>query len=151
MDLLVFYYDLIKTVKDDLKEQIVSKNALIYHDELPIILGDKTQLRQVFQNLISNAIKFTDNDKPLIRITNELVDKYWIIKIEDNGIGIPEKDLINIFGIFKKLHRQNEYEGQGIGLSICKRIIERHEGEIWVESEVNKGTTFYFSLPHIVF
>ena len=100
-------------------------------------------------NLITNAIKFTSKNNSKVNIKAKINNGYWIVSIKDNGIGIPKTELKNIFGIFKKLHNTSEYEGQGIGLSICKRIINRHGGEIWVESELDKGATFYFSLPII--
>lgn len=143
--------EILKTVLLDLKENISSTKTLINTEKMPVVLGDKTQLRQVFQNLISNALKFTQNENPIINIGLIDEDTCYKFYVQDNGIGIRKIDQSNIFGVFKKLHRENEYEGQGIGLSICKRIVERHEGKIWLESEENVGTTFYFTIPKLGF
>ncbi len=113
---------------------------------LPIIPGDGGQLTQLFQNLIGNAIKFR-SDRPLeIRIGAQQEPGCWHFTISDNGIGIPKKDFDRIFIIFQRLHIRDKYPGTGIGLSICKKIVERHGGRIWVESEEEKGTTFHFTL-----
>jgi len=101
----------------------------------------------LFQNLLSNALKFKKPDiKPVINLS--LIEgKDWVFKIKDNGIGIPEKNLSSIFEIFKRLHSSKSYEGSGIGLANCKKIVEIHDGEIWVESKEGEGSTFYFSIP----
>jgi light-regulated signal transduction histidine kinase (bacteriophytochrome) len=110
-------------------------------------VGNYTKLKQVFQNLINNAIKFQiKGTPPKIEITCEdLVDKYQI-SIKDNGIGIEQKYMEKIFLVFQRLHTKIEYEGSGIGLAICKKIVEQHGGDIWVESELGKGSTFSFTL-----
>lgn len=143
--------DIINLVLLDLKENITETNTAIEACKLPIIVGDKTQVRQLFQNLISNAIKFSTEKNPLIKIKSSEQNEFHKITVEDNGIGIKQSELKNIFGIFKKLHKENEFEGQGIGLSICKRIVERHEGEIWVESVLKEGTSFHFTFPKVKF
>ena len=111
------------------------------------MLGDSIQLVQLFQNLIGNAIKFCSNGAPRIHISFERSSHQAIIRVRDNGIGIDKKSTSRIFLIFQRLHTREEYEGTGIGLAVCKRIIERHGGQIWVESELGKGSSFYFSLP----
>ena len=115
--------------------------------ELPDVKGDQIQISQVFQNLISNAIKFNQNSPPVIKITAQEVNGDCQFIVEDNGIGIPEKNLERIFMIFQRLHTREEYPGTGMGLTICKRIIDRHDGRIWVESEDGQGSKFYFTLP----
>lgn len=124
----------------------------IITDELPIVMGDAGQLQRVFQNLISNAIKFRKPEEPpLIHISSnkDLYNKEYVFSIKDNGIGIEEQYSERIFTIFQRLHTRDVYEGTGIGLSVVKRIIERHGGRIWVESELGKGSTFYFTIPII--
>jgi light-regulated signal transduction histidine kinase (bacteriophytochrome) len=104
------------------------------------------QLAQVFQNLISNAIKFRSEKVPEIEISAEKKADEWLFSIQDNGIGIDPRFSERIFEVFKRLHKKEEYPGTGIGLSICKKIVERHGGNIWVESEPGKGSIFYFTL-----
>lgn len=139
--------ELVANVIDDLKVGINSSNAHISVSELPSILGYELELRALFQNLISNAIKFRrSNCEPQIKIgyqREKKAEKFWI---RDNGIGIPKEHLDRIFSIFQRLHPKSEYEGAGIGLAHCIKIIELHEGEIWVESTVNEGSVFYFTL-----
>ncbi|MGA2676559.1 MAG: PAS domain S-box protein [Methanobacterium sp.] len=132
-----------------LKLQISIKdyNAKITHEPLPTLMVDLMQIRQLFQNLISNAIKFHGDEPPEIHISAQKNGNEWIFGVSDNGIGIKPEHQELIFGIFKRLHTREEYPGTGIGLSICKRIIERHGGRIWVESEPGKGSTFYFTIP----
>ena len=127
---------------------IEENHAIVTNDELPVIFGDKEQLSRVFQNLIANAIKFKKDLNPVIHISVKPADNYWKFSVADNGIGIDEKYGEKIFVIFQRLHSRQEYEGNGIGLSICKRIINRHKGEIWMESKKGEGTTFYFTIPN---
>ncbi|MHA1728761.1 MAG: sensor histidine kinase [Promethearchaeota archaeon] len=147
--------DILEIVLSNLKITIEQSGAEIVHDKLPTIMGDSSLLIQLFQNLIGNAIKFIQNKIPKIHIGVKKKEKSgqkeesWWIYVQDNGIGIEHKDLNKIFTIFQRLHSRAEYEGTGIGLAICKKIVKRHEGRIWVESEVGKGTTFFFSLPVI--
>jgi PAS domain S-box-containing protein len=141
---------LIEVALDDvlfnLRSSIEENNAIITYDPLPTVMGDLSQIRQLFQNLISNAIKFHGDVPPKIHIYVKEFEKEWLFGISDNGIGINHNHQEQIFNIFKRLHTRKDYEGTGIGLAICKSIIERHGGKIWVESEENKGSTFYFTL-----
>jgi light-regulated signal transduction histidine kinase (bacteriophytochrome) len=114
---------------------------------MPTVLGDATQLFQLFQNLISNAIKFAAEEAPRIEITAEREDGFWRFMVEDNGIGIDPAHAERIFAVFQRLHGRGEYPGSGVGLAICKRIVERHHGRIWVESPAEGGSTFYFTIP----
>ena len=136
-----------KEVLSNLEVSIDENKAIISHDPLPVVMADKTQISQVFQNLINNAIKFRSKDQPKINISVKKEDNQWIFAVQDNGIGINPKHSDRIFEVFKRLHKKREYSGTGIGLAICKKIIERHGGHIWVESELGKGSIFYFTLP----
>jgi light-regulated signal transduction histidine kinase (bacteriophytochrome) len=115
--------------------------------ELPSLAVDRLQLIRVFQNLIGNAIKFRGKTLPEIRISAEYNDNLWTFCVADNGIGIEPRFYDRIFEIFKRLHTRDEYPGSGIGLSVSRKIIERHGGRIWVESKPNQGSKFYFSIP----
>ena len=135
---------------NDLKTMIDENHAVITHDPLPQITADEKQLQRVFQNLISNAIKFKKSDiPPKINISafKDEEDNEYVFSISDNGIGIKKQYFDRIFNIFQRLHTKEEYEGTGIGLAVAKRIIERHGGRIWVESEPGVGSTFYFTVP----
>ncbi|NER49795.1 MAG: response regulator [Symploca sp. SIO1A3] len=132
----------------DLQIMIAETSAKITYDSLPIVMGDSVQLAQLFQNLISNAIKFHRPEiAPLIKISVTLKNDEWLFCVHDNGIGIKTRHFERIFQIFKRLHTFGNYPGTGIGLAICKKIVEHHEGRIWVESERGVGTTFYFTIP----
>lgn len=135
------------TVRINLSVAIEENNARVTHDELPIVMADDTQLVQVFENLIGNAIKFHSEEPPRIHVSAEKNKKEWIFSIRDNGKGIDPQYHERIFVIFQRLQGKGEYPGTGIGLAICKRIIERHGGRIWVESEPEKGSIFYFTIP----
>lgn len=131
----------------NLNDLIERTGTEITHDPLPIVIGENDNLFRVFQNLIGNAIKFRKSDEPSkVHISAKKEDNDYIFSIHDNGIGMEEQYLDRIFTIFQRLHTREEYEGSGIGLSISKKIIERHNGHIWVESEYGKGSTFYFTL-----
>ena len=130
----------------NLQVGIDESGAQVTHDPLPIITADGTQMVQVFQNLISNAIKFHGHDQPKVHISATQQRAEWVFSVRDNGIGIEPQYMEQIFTIFKRLHGR-EYPGTGIGLALCKRIVERHRGRIWVESDPGKGTTFYFTIP----
>lgn len=132
---------------NNLQAFIAENQATISHEHLPIVMGDEMQLIQLFQNLIGNAIKFRA-DRPLqVQIGAERQAGQWQFWVRDNGIGIEPEFVERIFVIFQRLHSRNEYPGTGIGLAICKKIVERHGGRIWVEAEVGQGSTFYFLLP----
>ena len=135
---------------NNLKNSIDDTNAEIIHDPLPDVIADGDQLRRVFQNIIGNAIKYRKPDEvPKIYISAYKDEKNneYIFSIQDKGIGIDNQYLDKIFKIFQRLHTIGEYQGTGIGLSVVERVIERHKGRIWVESELNKGSTFYFTIP----
>jgi PAS domain S-box-containing protein len=137
----------LEKVITNLKVNIKERNAKITHNKLPVVIADESQLIQLFQNLISNAIKFCDKKQPLIHISAEKREKDWLFSVCDNGIGIDPRYADRIFEIFQRLHTSSEYPGTGIGLAICKKIVERHGGSIWMESEPGKGSTFYFTIP----
>ncbi|WP_254565072.1 response regulator [Oscillatoria sp. HE19RPO] len=132
----------------NLQEDINSSGACITHDTLPIVLGDRTQLIQLFQNILSNAIKFRRPQvPPKINISLTLnPENFAEFKIQDNGIGIAEEDYPVVFEIFKRIHAYNKYPGTGIGMSLCKKIVEVHGGRIWLTSQLHIGTTFFFTL-----
>ncbi|MBD0400789.1 ATP-binding protein [Flammeovirga sp. EKP202] len=139
--------DIIHEIEVDLNQLILEKEAMIEYSFLPTIHGLPTQLKQVFQNLIINGIKYQPpNAKPIINITCEETPDYWEFCVADNGIGIKVKNLKKIFHMFTRLHLDDEFKGQGIGLSFCKKIVEIHKGKIWVESEYKKGSQFYFTI-----
>jgi PAS domain S-box-containing protein len=134
-------------VLSDLELFIKENKAKVFHEPLPEVIADNTQLAQVFQNLIVNGIKFRGEEAPKIYISAERKVKEWAFSVQDNGIGIDPQYSEKIFEVFKRLHKKEEYPGTGIGLAICKKIVERHGGHIWVESELGIGSTFYFTLP----
>ncbi|MFP4461472.1 MAG: ATP-binding protein [Thermotogota bacterium] len=131
---------------NNLEIAIEESRAKITHDHLPTVNGDETQLRQLFQNLVGNAIKFRREQSPEIHISVESEDDHWRFKVRDNGIGIEPKYFKRIFQVFQRLHGRNEYSGTGIGLAVCKKIVERHGGEISVESSPNQGAIFIFTI-----
>jgi signal transduction histidine kinase len=130
-----------------LHSAIEESGAEVTYDILPNVMADSSQLSRLFQNLIGNAIKFRGRDQPRIHIAAEHRESKWVFSVRDNGIGIDPGDFDRIFVIFQRLHTREEYDGTGIGLSICKKIIERHGGKFWVESEPGRGSVFYFSIP----
>ena len=131
----------------NLRESIGESGATISVGDLPEVLGDAVQLMEVFPTLVGNAIKFhRPGEPPAISITARPEDGQWRFAVADNGIGIPP-GLPDIFEVFRRLHAVSEFPGTGIGLAICKTIIQRHKGRIWFESEPGAGTTFYFTLP----
>jgi len=131
----------------NLKVAMEENNAVVSHDPLPTLKVDSSQMVQVFQNLISNAIKFRSKETPRVHITAKKKEFEWIFQVSDNGIGIAPEFFDRLFIIFQRLHSRSEYPGTGIGLAVCKKIVERHGGRIWVESEPDKGSSFYFSIP----
>lgn len=131
----------------NLTQRISETKAGIHVGDLPSIRGDHVLLVQLFQNLIGNALKFRRADAPAVRVEAEPDGSGWVISVADNGIGISPQNRDRIFGVFQRLHAQDEYEGSGIGLATCRRIIDHHGGRIWVESEPGVGSTFRFALP----
>ena len=132
----------------NLQVAIEEGQAKVTCDSLPTVMGDEVQLGQLFQNLIGNALKYRDSNKtPEVHVSCERDGNYWQFGVKDNGIGIDPKYSDRIFVIFQRLHTRQEYTGTGIGLAVCKRIVDRHGGRIWVESEVDKGSTFHFTVP----
>jgi PAS domain S-box-containing protein len=134
-------------VLSNLEVFIEENEATVSHCSLPEVMADYSQMVQVFQNLIINGIKFRSEEAPQIHISAEKKESEWVFSVQDNGIGIDPQYSKKIFEVFKRLHKKEEYPGTGIGLAICKKIVERHGGRIWVESELDKGSTFYFTLP----
>lgn len=138
---------ILKEALFNLHESIKESGAIITYDKMPTLKVDKTQFLQLFQNLISNGIKFRREEPPRIHIGAKLYNKDWLFSVSDNGIGIESKYFDRIYNIFYRLHTKEEYPGTGIGLPICKKIVNRYGGRIWVKSEVDKGSTFFFNIP----
>ncbi len=141
--------EILNNVLTNLKVTIQESGALVTHDELPEVSVDAAQFARVFQNLIGNAIKFRGETPPRIHVSAQSTGDEWLFSVQDNGIGIDPKHQERIFTIFQRLYARNEYPGTGIGLAICKRIINRHGGKIRVESEPGKGAVFYFTLAKV--
>ena len=131
----------------NLQAMVDDSHAVVSWNGLPVVMADPSQLTQVFQNLIGNAIKFHGPDTPLIEISAERRGAEWVISVSDNGIGIPGESWQDIFVVFRRLHTRDEYAGNGIGLAICKKIIERHGGTLWIEAQATPGCCFRFTLP----
>jgi chemotaxis family two-component system sensor kinase Cph1 len=140
--------EILKTAIINLNSSIEENNAIITYDHLPLIYANGLQMVQLFQNLIGNAIKYRGEEDPEIHISIKEVNDEYIFSIKDNGIGIDQKHLNRIFTIFHRIHAKDEYEGTGIGLAISEKILQKHRGKIWAESEPRKGTTFHFTLPN---
>ncbi|RQG98662.1 PAS domain S-box protein [Natrarchaeobius oligotrophus] len=139
--------DVLDDVRADLEVRIVESNAEITADSLPRVEGDASQLRQVFQNLLDNAIEYSGDEPPRIHVSADGRDDEWVISVRDEGIGIDPDDAERIFDVFERLHTHDEHPGTGIGLALCERIVERHGGEIWIDAEPGEGTTVSFTLP----
>ena len=143
--------ELINEIKILLSKHIEEKSAVIYTGKLPVIKGFKTELRQVLQNLIGNALKYSREECPvIIYITARELTNHWEITVADNGIGIEEEYFEKIFIIFQRLHNKDEFSGTGMGLAISKKIVENLGGRIWLESETGKGSTFYFTIAKTI-
>jgi light-regulated signal transduction histidine kinase (bacteriophytochrome) len=130
----------------NLRQAIQESGAAITHDPLPTVAGDAVQLGQLFQNLIANAIKFRSEAAPSIHVTAREEDGETVFSVRDNGIGIDVRHAERVFQIFQRLHERGRYPGTGIGLAVCKKIVARHGGRIWVESSPGEGSTFHFTL-----
>ncbi|MBU1076873.1 MAG: PAS domain S-box protein [Spirochaetes bacterium] len=137
----------VKGVLDSLQQSIKESKAIITYDKLPVLQADENQMIQLFQNLIGNALKFSKGPSPKVHISVKENKEFYTFSIKDNGIGIESQYFDRIFIIFQRLHDKSVYGGTGIGLAVCKRIVERHEGKIWVESNPDKGSTFYIRIP----
>jgi len=136
----------LKSVLSNLGLVLSETKAVVTHDPLPLVVAEASQLMQIFQNLIINAIKFHGEKTPHIHISAEKKDKEWVFSVKDNGIGIDLQYKDRVFVLFERLGG-DKYSGNGVGLAVCKRIVERHGGRIWFESEPGRGTTFYFTVP----
>ena len=139
----------LEDVLTDLERRIEEADAEIEVHALPRVSGDASQLRQLFQNLVANAVEYSSDGSPGIVVDAERDGEEWIVSVHDNGIGIDPDDQARIFEVFQRLHSREEHPGTGIGLALCKRVVERHGGEIWVESEPGDGSTFSVSLPAV--
>ncbi|WP_224337890.1 PAS domain S-box protein [Haloprofundus halobius] len=139
--------EFVEDVRGDLDMCLTESNANVDIEELPRVMGDKRQLRQVFQNLLKNAIRYSGDEPPRVYISATRNSSMWEVSVRDEGIGIDPDEQYRIFEVFQQLHPRNDYGGSGIGLALCERIVERHGGTIWVESEPGEGSTFSFTLP----
>jgi light-regulated signal transduction histidine kinase (bacteriophytochrome) len=133
----------------DLELSIRECHAEVTHDHLPTVHAHPRQLEQLLQNLVTNAIKFSNGNQPHVHIGCKQLPGFWEFSVQDNGIGIEPRYFERIFNIFQRLHSRDEYPGTGIGLAICKKIVERHGGKIWVDSVPGEGSTFHFTLPSL--
>jgi chemotaxis family two-component system sensor kinase Cph1 len=140
-------HEVLGEVLANLHSVVSETGAIIVNGEMPSIQADRSQMVQLFQNLIGNALKFHGSATPLITIKAESRDGDWLFSVMDNGIGIDPQFHEKIFKIFQRLNPRERFPGTGIGLPICRRIVERHGGKIWIQSELGQGTTFYFTLP----
>lgn len=131
----------------NLRKRVKETGAVVTYSELPTVMADSTQLMQLFQNLIGNAIKFRSDKPPEIHVEATRMEDEWLFCVRDNGIGLNPQFSDRIFVIFQRLHTRDEYPGTGMGLAICKKIVECHRGRIWVESQLGEGATFYFTIP----
>jgi len=137
----------LQNVIKDLHLRIKERKAVIQVEDLPIVYGNPMELHSLFLNLIGNALKFVHQEKtPLVKVSHKLKKGFSQISIKDNGIGIKKDNQNKIFEVFKKLHNQEDFEGTGIGLAYCKKIVLLHGGQIWVTSAINRGSTFHFTL-----
>jgi len=138
---------LMAEVLQSLGPAIQESGAIVTRGPLPVVWADRTLLAQVLQNLIGNAIKFRGKEAPVIFVDAEKIDQQWLFSVSDNGIGIAPEQAANIFVVFQRLHARTEYPGNGIGLAICKKIVEHRGGKIWVEAQPDHGSIFKFTVP----
>jgi two-component system, chemotaxis family, sensor kinase Cph1 len=141
--------DVMENVRGNLRLAIEDAGARITSDPLPVVTADAGQLGQVLQNLIGNGIKFRNGGRPEVHVGVVEREDHWQFSVRDNGIGVEPQYFDRIFVIFQRLHTKGEYPGTGIGLALCKRIVERHGGRIWLESKPNEGSTFFFTIPKL--
>jgi light-regulated signal transduction histidine kinase (bacteriophytochrome) len=139
--------DALRSAIRNLDTAITELGATVTNEELPMVEADATQLAQLFQNLIGNAVKFHSEHPPQVHIGVDKLEDAWQFSVSDNGIGIEAQYFERIFLVFQRLHTRRDYPGTGIGLSICRKIIERHGGRIWIESQPGQGSTFHFTIP----
>ena len=139
--------NLLVSIEKDIYSLIEEKGAVIKKDQMPSITGQKTWIRQLFMNLITNGLKFNESEKPTIEIRVEDTEQEYLFSVSDNGIGIAPEYHEKIFQLFERLHSKAEYEGTGAGLTICKKIVDDIGGRMWVESEKGTGSRFYFTFP----
>jgi light-regulated signal transduction histidine kinase (bacteriophytochrome) len=137
----------LRATLDRLHAAVGESGAQVTFDAMPMVVADASQLEQLMTNLIGNALKFRGSELPRVHIGAERVGRMWSISVRDNGIGIAPEYFDRIFVIFQRLHSREEYAGTGVGLAICKKIVERHGGRIWVESTPGHGARFAFTLP----
>jgi NO-binding membrane sensor protein with MHYT domain/signal transduction histidine kinase len=138
---------LCETAIDQLRQSIQEKNAVVTVDPLPTVLGYGTQLTQLFQNLIGNGLKYSNRQRPEVHVSAVPAGDHWVFSVRDNGIGIEPQYFERIFQMFKRLHTREQYSGTGIGLALCQKIVARHRGRIWVESQPGLGSNFQFTIP----
>jgi light-regulated signal transduction histidine kinase (bacteriophytochrome) len=141
--------EILDQVRANLAHSIEESGAQIGHEPLPVVFANPQMLVHLFQNLISNALKFSGGRKPVVHVSAQREEKRWLFSVSDQGIGIEKDYFDRIFHLFQRLHTREEYSGTGLGLAICLKIVERHGGEIWVESTIGVGSTFFFTLPAV--
>jgi light-regulated signal transduction histidine kinase (bacteriophytochrome) len=134
-------------VLNNLQVAIQDSEAVVTYDDLPTVLGDATQLSQLFQNLVGNAIKFRGDAAPRVHVSARRSVDGWEVAVSDNGIGVDPRHFDRVFVVFQRVNERTKYPGTGIGLAICKKIVERHHGRIWITSEAGQGATFHVTLP----
>ncbi|HEV7704688.1 MAG TPA: ATP-binding protein [Gemmatimonadaceae bacterium] len=141
--------ELLGNVRANLSVAIEESGAILTNDAMPVVTADAGQLGQLLQNLIGNALKFRNGSRPHVHVSAVETPQHWEVSVSDNGIGIEPQYFDRIFVVFQRLHTKGDYPGTGIGLALCKRIVERHGGRIWVESKLNEGSTFFFTIPKL--
>lgn len=146
----IAFADVVRDTLLLLEASVRDSGAEVSYGELPVVMGDRPQLIQLMQNLIGNALKFRGDAPPRVQISANRADGVWVISVRDNGIGISPRQHERIFEIFQRAHSQQEYPGTGIGLAVCRRVVHRHGGRIWVESEPGQGSTFHFTIPELM-
>ena len=137
----------VRQALDNLTERVAEKGATIEVDPLPTVMGERTLLAAVFQNLVGNAVKFSGDALPVVRVDARCDGKEWVVSCRDEGIGIEPQYAERVFANFQRLHAKETYEGTGIGLALTRKIVEHHGGRIWLDTEGERGTTFRFTLP----